>query len=284
MSNLYIDDYIQGLYNVNNRMNKDYLKKKYNEEKNWRIYEEEKKEKIMFFENDSNSDYENQNECENNKIINFKIWEYKLWDICFASSYGFPKNKMGFRGQWYLPKLRPFVNYLKNISHIENIHICYKKISETDDLTLETLFYYNKPYECNCKYNQKRCEYCNYLEKEMYLNRLKVNNNINIINKITWKEYNNFIFEDFEYKFDTIEDIHNFRIQKLHLVQNKKKDIINVLNLLEEHFLCGYSFFTFYLPENIKEFEDYVVIKDDGNFCEIIARSKEYFYYFQQTN
>lgn len=56
-----------------------------------------------------------------------KCWNYQLWDICFASSYHFPNNKIGFRGQWYLSKLKPFVNYLTNISRIENIHMCYKK-------------------------------------------------------------------------------------------------------------------------------------------------------------
>ena len=43
-----------------------------------------------------------------------------------------------------------------------------------------------------------------------------------------------------------------------------------------------YPFFTFYLPENIKEFEDFIVIRDDGTCCEIIARSKDYFYRFQK--
>jgi hypothetical protein len=63
---------------------------------------------------------------------------------------------------------------------------------------------------------------------------------------------------------------------------NKIENIISMLNLLEEHFLQEYPFFTFYLPENIKEFEDFIVIMDDGNYCEIIARSKDYFYHFQK--
>ena len=53
---------------------------------------------------------------------------------------------------------------------------------------------------------------------------------------------------------------------------NKIENIISMLNLLEEHFLQEYPFFTLYLPENIKEFEDFIVIMDDGNYCEIIAR------------
>ena len=63
---------------------------------------------------------------------------------------------------------------------------------------------------------------------------------------------------------------------------NKIENIITMLNILEEHFNNEYSFFTFYLPENIKEFEDFIVIRDDGTCCEIIARSKDYFYRFQK--
>ena len=63
---------------------------------------------------------------------------------------------------------------------------------------------------------------------------------------------------------------------------NKIENIITMLNILEEHFNNEYPFFTLYLPENIKEFEDFIVIRDDGNCCEIIARSKDYFYRFQK--
>ena len=63
---------------------------------------------------------------------------------------------------------------------------------------------------------------------------------------------------------------------------NKIENIISMLNLLEEHFLQEYPFFTLYLPENIKEFDDFIVIRDDGNCCEIIAISKDYFYHLQK--
>ena len=83
-----------------------------------------------------------------------------------------------------------------------------------------------------------------------------------------------------------IDKYKNFRTHKLHMFHeaNKIENIIRMLNLLEEHFLQEYPFFTFYLPENIKEFEDFIVIRDDGNCCEIIARSKDYFYHFQKFN
>ncbi len=54
---------------------------------------------------------------------------------------------------------------------------------------------------------------------------------------------------------------------------DKIENIISMLNLLEEHF---------YLPENIKGFEDFIVIRDDVICCKIIARSKEYFYHLQK--
>ncbi len=270
-------DYTQALYNLNNRIEREQNKiKNCSYEENMKIYQEEKEYMIKLFENDSDSDNEDQN-------INNKCWNYQLWDICFASSYHFPNNQMGFRGQWYLPKLKPFVRYLTGIARIENIHMCYKKINETDCLTLENLFNYVKQIECNCIYNQKRCDWCDYLEGEMY-RKDKINKE-NIISKITWNEYNNFVFTDFEYKFNCIDDVNNFRINKLQLIKDEEKDdVINILNLLEKHFLSKYSFHTLYLPENITKFEDFIVIQDGGNCCEIIAKSNEYFYYFQQTN
>jgi hypothetical protein len=45
----------------------------------------------------------------------------------------------------------PFVDYLTNIGEIDSIRICYKKISETNCLTLEKLFDYVKPKDCICE-------------------------------------------------------------------------------------------------------------------------------------
>ena len=61
---------------------------------------------------------------------------------------------MGFWGQYYLPKLMPLAKYLTNIGNIESIHIRYKKISDTDCLTLEKLFDYTKPKDCICEYQK----------------------------------------------------------------------------------------------------------------------------------
>jgi len=237
------------------------------------IYEEEKNKIIKLSENNIKS--------KNGKNIYNILWNIDTWDVCFASSYGFPNNKMGFWGQYYLPKLMPLAKYLTNIGNIHDMKIRYKKICETDCLTLEKLFDYTKSKDCICEY-QKRCDLCNYLDTEEY--KCKFNKK-NIIKKFTNNNHNNFIFYGFcTFKFNCIEDVYNFRTHKLHMFHeaNKIENIISMLNLLEEHFLQEYPFFTFYLPENIKEFEDFIVIMDDGNYCEIIARSKEYFYHFQK--
>ena len=223
---------------------------------------------------------ENNIKSKNDKNIYNKLWNIDTWDVCFASSYGFPNNKTGFRGQYYLPKLMPFVDYLTNIGNIDQMKIRYKKISDTDCVTLEKLFDCTKPEDCICEY-QKRCNKCNYLDTEEY--KCKFNNK-NIIKNFTNNNHNNFKFGLFNFKFNCIDDVYNFRSHKLHMFHeaNKIENIISMLNLLEEHFLQEYPFFTFYLPENIKEFEDFIVIADDGNYCEIIARSKDYFYHFQK--
>ena len=246
-------------------------------------YEEDKNKIIKLSENNIKS--------KNGKNIYNKLWNIDTWDVCFSSSYRFPNNKMGFRGQYYLPKLSPVVDYLTNIGNIDEMKIRYKKISDTDCVTLEKLFDYTKPKKCICEY-QKRCDLCNYVENEEYKNKF---NKKNIIKIFTNNNHNNFIFGHnlfgfghnlfgLNFKFTCIEDVYNFRSHKLHMIYepDKVENIITMLNLLEEHFLNEYPFFTFYLPENIKEFEDFIVIMDSGEYCEIIARSKEYFYHFQK--
>lgn len=276
-------DFEQVMYNLHNRIEKEHdNNKEHDEEKNIKIYNDEKMYMIKNYEkrreyekiHDKNKNYNDYDECLN----------YHFWDICFASSYDFPKNKMGFRGQWYLPKLKPFVNYLKNLSHIENVHMCYKKITETNCLTLEKFFYWVKPVECeNCVYNEKRCEYCHYLDYSLFPH-FKIDET-NFISKLTNKEHNNFVFDDFEFVIDCLDDVHHFKTHKLPFIkENQKENTLIALNLLEKHFSDGFPFFTLYLPENIQKMDEIITIKDDGNFCEIIAKSKDYFYYFQQTN
>ena len=91
-------------------------------------YEYDKNEIIKLAENNIKS--------ENDKNIYNKLWNIDTWDVCFASSCRFPNNKMGFCGQYYLPKLMPFVDYLTNIGNIDDMKIRYKKISDTDCVTL----------------------------------------------------------------------------------------------------------------------------------------------------
>ncbi len=88
---------------------------------------------------------------------------------------------------------------------------------------------------------------CNYLDTEEY--KCKFNKK-NIIKKFTNNNHNNFIFFkigkfEFKFKFICIDDVYNFRTHKLHMFQdNKIENIINMLNLLEKHFLHLFSFQT----------------------------------------
>lgn len=259
----YKNDYAQVLYNLQNRAEKELdggTSDNVDLEDIAKTYEEEKEEMSRLFEDDDSE----------------KMWNCKLWDICFASSYDFPHNKMGFRGQWYLEKMRPFVNYLTELANIENIHICYKKISDTDCLTLEKLFKEIKPYDCKCDYAQQNCKRCCRLKYSV--------NNCNFMDIITRENYNSFTFGQFECKIYDLEDIDDFRKNKLPLIhETEQAEIIDVLNRLEKHFSGGHSFFTMYLPENITGFEEIITLNDGGNFTEFIARSTEYFYFFQKT-
>jgi hypothetical protein len=208
------------------------------------------------------------------------IWDTDIWDKSFVSEFGFPNNEMGFTGQWCLPKLYPFINYLVDFHRIETIKISYKKISETNCFTLEKLYnHVRKNHYCPCDYNNRyKCDnkYCYHCDDS-------IKNIDYILKKTTWSNYNNFKFQNFTFKFNTIEDINTFKTEKLHLFNDKEREnILNMLNILEQHFSNGFPFFTLYLPENIKdtEFEEIHVVDNDGNFYQVIARSKEYFYYF----
>jgi hypothetical protein len=134
----YDNDMIQVQYNMNQRYKHQIEKKcpKINTPESNNVYNAQKKRRIKIDENED-------------------IWNVKIWDICFASSYGFPDNEMGYLGQWYLEKLNPYSKYLKNIgNYLENIHICYKRIDETDATTLDEM--YEKVCEKLHMYESKR--------------------------------------------------------------------------------------------------------------------------------
>jgi hypothetical protein len=57
-----------------------------------------------------------------------------------------------------------------------------------------------------------------------------------------------------------------------------------VLNQLEKFFQDDLPFMTLFLPEQIKDFEEIRVLTDDGNFLEIVARSKTYFYFMHYSH
>jgi ferredoxin len=248
----------------------EYEEEDYNEERNIKVYEQEKAQYIQKF--DLNN-----------------IWCTNCWDICFASKYRFPNNTMGFRGQWYLPKLRPYVKYLKNFRYQKNIHMCYKKISETDCTTLEKLFQESKRPDCTCVYNISICDNC-----KKHRVKDKCYSVDDVIEKMTRSSYNGLTFslnpacDKYNRKTITIalsslEDIQKFKDKILFtLKEDEIEDIMNMIYVLEEHFSNEYPFFTLYLPEIITQFEETIMTMNNGNFCETIARSKDYFYFFQR--
>lgn len=247
------------------------------DEENDVIYKKEKNEYCHFLYGISYDDL-----CVNlcvNLHKNNVMWDIRLWDISFASTYKFPNNTMGFNNQWYLPKLKPFIPYLKSIGSISNIHISYKKIEDVDSTTLEKLYYLEQKVECKCDYNYNNtnnsnwCGYCGYDYNK--------NSDLNIVKKVCYK-YNRFCFEEINNVLicDSIEDIYCFRENNKDLLTNE--NTLKILQQLENHYLSGYDFFTFYLPENIKKFDDFRVISSDGGSeFTAIALSQKYYYYFQ---
>ena len=117
---------MQILYNVNSKIQKEidsnvfnfngeiteFHKESYNSEKNYKI-------KIA-----KNPDL---------------LFDVNFWDICFASSYEFPNNPMGFCGQWMQKKLAPLAEHMSEIDLVENVHICYRPINENDEKSLDYL-------------------------------------------------------------------------------------------------------------------------------------------------
>ena len=124
-----ISEYEQILYNIEQRMNKQINPNiyKFNGEitsDNIKTYTKERERKIKLIK---------QKEKQN------QLFNIDLWDIAFASSYGFPDNSIGFYGQWMNNKIAPIAKYLTEIDLLENVHICYRAITDTDEQSLNYL-------------------------------------------------------------------------------------------------------------------------------------------------
>jgi len=241
-----------------------------------------------------------------------------LWDISFASKFGFPNNGMGFNGQWMRKKIAPLANHLSGIDLNENVHICYRLIEETDENTLDYLcnniiyrknggFEYSGRKSSGCsedniitynRYIQDGIEESNrsfasfnrnyeYMEEnpidvicpsynKFYLNTKDARNKKDAYIKIS--EYKD-IDEILKYINDCSSGFYIGREDKFDTIQEQWLSLIEKI----KHFfdIVGHDkpFWTAYLPENIKKFEEVRVLTNCGNFINIIMRSKKYFYF-----
>jgi hypothetical protein len=241
-----------------------------------------------------------------------------LWDISFVSKEGFPNYDMGFCGQWMRKKIAPLARHLSGINLNEKVRICYRLIEETDENTLDYLcnniiyrknggFEYSGRKSSGCsedniitynKYIQNGIEESNrsfasfnrnyeYMEEnpidvicpsynKFYLNTKDARNKKDVY--ITISEYKD-IDEKLKYINDCSSGFYIGREDKFDTIQEQWLSLIEKI----KHFfdIVGHDkpFWTAYLPENIKKFEEVRVLINCGNFINIIMRSKKYFYF-----
>jgi hypothetical protein len=297
-------DYEQAIYNINERANKQKNKDAYNfngeiTERNVEVYNYEKNRKIQLTKN-------------NNPRFNVD-----LWDISFSSSYGFPDNNIGFYGQWMQNKMAPLANHLSSIDLNENVHICFRPIDETDEKTLDYLCNnivfrnklkyagrkssgddedaeetynrhvknktdggihfetYNYKYYCIEKNPiQFVCPYYN----EFYLDSKDARNKSNKCIEIS-------NYEDIEESLKDIYDSssHLYAYDELNFCELNEKWLMLIDKIKHFFDTVGHDrpFWTAFLPENIDAFEEVRVLNDCGNFLNVVARSKNYFYFMQ---
>jgi hypothetical protein len=304
-------DYEQALFNINQRINKtnDPDVYKFNckiTQSDINTYTRERERKIQF---------------DKNSNIMFNVY---LWNISFASSYGFPNNKLGFNGQWMEHKMTPIAQYLSGIDLNENVHICYREITDSDEQSLD--------YLCDNLYMGNR------KTETLYKDRKSSGNDEDNIN--TYNNYNKYIkklddkisFELFNYEYYCIEQnpiqyicpSYNEFYLNHDDARNKNNSYLTISNYsdIEENLPYIYNcsshlyedkenfdneydrwiylfdklkqlfdtighdkpLWTAFLPENISKFNEVRVLTKCGNFLNIVARSDKYFYFMQYTS
>lgn len=239
-----------------------------------------------------------------NEIYNpFDNFDFHSWDISFASQYRFPCNRLSFDKQWFMKKLEMFVPYLCNIKYTENSHICYKLIGETTAQTLDELCDKIDKYngrrcsgngeDLNEEQYKKQCTRWGYDEqsaKQSYLNTVEQYNKyeqnpIHLIipcyNELAFNGTNNKMIEYIVDK-NGIENMQNDLLNYKLDTNNEK--LWHILKRLTTLITSGYPFWTLYLPEKIKQFEEVRILSHDGNFTFIVARSEKYFYFMQRSD
>jgi hypothetical protein len=301
-------DYEQVLYNINQRINKnidsDIYKFNCEITKNdINTYTRERERKITFDKN-------------NNLMFNVN-----LWNISFASSYGFPNNKLGFNGQWMEHKMAPIAQYLSGIDLNENVHICYREITDSDEQTLdylcdnlcmgnrlpETLYKerkssgngednihtynsYIKKFDDKISFELFNCEYyC--IEQDPFLsicpsyNEFYLNCNDARNRNNTYLTISN--YSDIEENLPYIYDCSSHLYGDKENFDNEYDRWIQLIDKLKQLFdTIGHDkpLWTAFLPENIEKFNEVRVLTKCGNFLNVVARSDKYFYFMQYTN
>lgn len=226
-------------------------------------------------------DHMKQLSCNNDSTLNVC-----LWDISFSSSYGFPNNKIGFKGQWMNNKIAPLAQYLSGISSNENVNISYLLINEDNNKSLDNI--YDKIKIGDRLIYEKDCNYLSDLIEK------------NIFDYIC-PYYNQFFLKpcDMESKSVIISNYEDLKKEKQylynsssHLYSDPKKfnddyeEWQIIFNKLEKLFdTIGHDrpLWTAYLPENIDRFEEVKLLTNCGNFINILLRSEKYFYFMQYT-
>jgi len=288
---MYNDEYLSDYEQINEfkgEITEDH-KKTYNDEKNW---------EIQFYNN-----------------INPKFY-VGLWDKSFVSKEGFPNYDMGFCGQWMRKKIAPLAKHLSGINLNEKVRICYRLIEEKDENTLDYLcnniiyrknggfeysgrkssgcsedniITYNRYIQNGIEESNRSFEAFNYKYECMeenpiyyicpsynkfYLNTKDARNKKDGYIKIS--EYKD-IDEKLKYINDCSSGFYIGREDKFDTIQEQWLSLIEKI----KHFfdIVGHDkpFWTAYLPENIKKFEEVRVLTNCGNFINIIIRKKNIF-------
>lgn len=250
------------------------------------------------------------------------LFNIELWDICFASSWEFPNDLIGFCGQWMEHKLSPLASHLQGVNKdCDSIHICYRRIEDNDEHSLDyfcdTITFGNR-----LKYAGRRSSgndednivtYNRLVAIEMEEGHQKYTYGLNFKqcnmeyefienNPIRYicPSYKSFYldrtgggksidisnYSDIEDALHDINNKHSYLYngeQQFELDHDKWLIMIDKIKTFYDKVGHDKPFWTAYLHENIDHFEEVRVLLNCGNFLNIIARSKRYIYFMQRS-
>ena len=202
------------------------------------------------------------------KYEKFNNVNFDVWDISFASQYGFPNNRLSFNNQWFLKKIEKFIPFLQDIKKIENTHICYKPIKETNITNLNELCDLTKNYfgrrcsgngkdfneeeykkECLTWVKEENDIESNYQHKKSLYEKYEKNPISHIFpyyNNITIKSMENIELNydiDFYYNAELMESVNKLQSDYISFKFGENEEIIKVIkhltNLLNNKLRAG---------------------------------------------